>query len=76
MEASAFASGRTYVLPVGTGSVLPRMPIDGFRSESDIAAQPGVEIIPYGDVAPGPTTSAYAYSRETTTRNLYRIPLQ
>jgi eukaryotic-like serine/threonine-protein kinase len=74
-QASAFGTGRTYVLPLAAGSVLPRMPSGGFGAESEIAAEPGVEAIPYGDVAPGPTASVYAYSRETTTRNLYRIPL-
>ena len=74
-QASAFAVGRTYVLPLAPGSVLPRIPAGGFRTEAEVAAQPGVELLPYGDLAPGPTPSVYAFSRITTTRNLYRIPL-
>ncbi len=35
----------------------------------------GVTIIEAADVAPGPTSSVYAFSRETTQRNLYRIPV-
>ena len=74
-EASAFGYGRTYVLPLSQGSDLPRIPPGGFRSEAEIAAVPGVQIIELGDVAPGPSPDVYAFSRTTTTRNLYRIPL-
>ena len=74
-QASAFGVGRTYVLPLAPGSVLPRIPAGGFRTEAEVAAQPGVEVLPYGDLAPGPSPSVYAFSRITTTRNLYRIPL-
>jgi serine/threonine protein kinase len=73
--ASAFGVGRTYVIPLRSGSLLPDIPAGGFRSEAEIARLPGVEIIPYGDVALGPTRGSYAFSRETVTRNLYRIPL-
>jgi serine/threonine protein kinase len=75
-QASAFAVGRTYVLPLAPGSVLPPMPPGGYRTEGDIAAVPGVQVLPYGDVASGPSPSVYAFSRVTTTRNLYRIPLE
>jgi len=74
-QASAFGVGRTYVLPLAPGAVLPRIPAGGFQTEAELAAQPGVEVLPYGDLAPGPTPSVYAFSRITTTRNLYRIPL-
>jgi dipeptidyl aminopeptidase/acylaminoacyl peptidase len=73
--ASAFGTGRTYILPLAKGSMLPQIPSGGFRSEAELAAVPGVEILPYGDVALSPTAGVYAYSRETITRNLYRIPL-
>ena len=74
-QQSAFALGRTYVLPLSPGSVLPPLPPGGFRTEADIAALPGVEVLPHGDVALGPSPSVYAFSRITSTRNLYRIPL-
>jgi eukaryotic-like serine/threonine-protein kinase len=74
--ASAFGYGRTYVLPVEPGAVHPAIPPAGFRSEAEIAAVPGVQVIPHGDVALGPSSSVYAFSRMTTTRNLYRIPLE
>jgi serine/threonine protein kinase/Tol biopolymer transport system component len=74
-DASSFANGRTYGLPLESGSMLPRIPDGGFRSEAELAAVPGVQILPHGDFAPGPSPSVYAFSRETVTRNLYRIPL-
>jgi hypothetical protein len=73
---SAFLLGRTYVLPPAPGSVLPNIPPGGFQTEAQIAALPGVEMLPYGDVALGTTPAVYAFSRITTTRNLYRIPLR
>ena len=75
-QASAFALGRTYVLPIPRGSRLPVLPAGGFRNEAEIAAVPGVQIVEYGDVAFGPSPAVYAYSRVTTTQNLYRIPIQ
>jgi serine/threonine protein kinase len=74
--ATGFSLGRTYVLPVAPGTVLFDVPPSGFRSEAELAAAPGVEIIPHGDVALGPAPGVYAFSKVTTTRNLYRIPLE
>jgi Tol biopolymer transport system component len=73
--ASGFAVGRTYLLPRAQGSLLPAIPPGGFRTEAEVAALPGVQVLPHGDVGPGPSASVYAFSRVTTTRNLYRIPL-
>jgi Tol biopolymer transport system component len=70
-----FSDGRTYVIPLEPGRLLPEIPIDGFQSEDEIAQLPGVRVIEAADVAPGSTSSVYAYSRETTQRNLYRIPI-
>jgi len=75
-QASAFGTGRTYVLPLAKGSVLPAIPDGGFRDEQQLAAAPGVEILPYGDVTLASAPGVYAFSRVTTTRNLYRIPLR
>jgi eukaryotic-like serine/threonine-protein kinase len=74
-EQSAFAFGRTYVIPLAKGAVLPPLPAGGYRTEAEIAAIPGVIVLPHGDVAPGPSVDTYAFSRTTITRNLYRIPL-
>jgi hypothetical protein len=74
-EASAFGSGRTYVIPLPEGSMLPELPAGGFRSEQELAAIPGVEILEHADVALG-STGTYVYSQESVNRNLYRIPLR
>jgi Tol biopolymer transport system component len=69
-------TGRTYVWTVPKGSTLPPIPSGGFRTEAEIAALPGVEIIPHGDVGPSPAPNIYVFSRETVSRNIYQIPLQ
>jgi len=74
-ETSAFGSGRTYVIPLARGAILPPMPEGGFRSEADLAAIPGVRVLQIGDLAPGPTPDTYAFSKTTITRNLYRVPV-
>jgi hypothetical protein len=74
-EASAFGLGRTYVVPLPRGSILPRVPLSELRTEKDVETLPGVETLPYGDVGPGPSPAAYTFSRITTARNLYRIPI-
>jgi len=72
---AARASGRTYVIPLAPGKTLPKIPQNGFRSEAQIAALPGVRVIDAADTAPGNSPETYAFSRQTVQRNLYRIPL-
>jgi serine/threonine protein kinase len=72
---TALASGRTYVIPLAPGNLLPKIPRDGFRSASEIAALPGVRVIEAADMGPGSSPETYAFSRQTVQRNLYRIPL-
>lgn len=74
-EASGFAFGQTYVLPLVRGSYLSRVPPGGFQTEAELASVPNVVILPHSDLAPGPSPAVYAFSRTTITRNLYRIPL-
>jgi serine/threonine protein kinase len=71
----AFASGHTYVIPLPPGRSFPNIPPDGFHSEAEIAALPGVRVMDVADVAPGSSPETYAFSRQTVQRNLYRIPL-
>ena len=73
---SAGAYGKTYVLPVPHGKMLPDIPAGGFPSEAAIAALPGVRVIDSADIAPGPAPDIYAFSRQTIHRNLYRVPLR
>ena len=74
-QLSAGAAGRTYVLPVLPGKVFPHLPTDGFHSEKEIAAFPGVRVIEAADVWPGSSPDVYAFSRQDVYRNLYKIQL-
>jgi len=72
----AGATGRSYGFPLSGGRMLPDIPAGGFRSQEEMAKFPGVRVIDASDIALGPTPEVYALSRETTQRNLYRIPIQ
>jgi Tol biopolymer transport system component len=67
--------GRTYIVPLAHGKMLPAIPAGGFRTETEIAALPGAHRIDSLDVTPGPRPGGYAFARETSLRNLYRIPI-
>jgi Tol biopolymer transport system component len=68
--------GRTYAMPLQSGRMLPEVPAGGFAAERQVAALAGALRIPAFDVAPGPSEEVYAYARETSQRNLYRIPIR
>jgi hypothetical protein len=67
--------GATIVVPLRGGAMLPPLPPAGIQSRADLMAIPGARLIPYQTAVPGPTSSAYAFSRINAQRNLYRIPL-
>jgi hypothetical protein len=75
-QPSAFGFGQSYVLPVDADTLLPRMPPGGFKTEAEIASVPGVQVIPYADVALSPVAGVYSFSKITVTRNLFRVPLR
>jgi hypothetical protein len=50
----------------------PKMPLDGFQSEADIAKVPGSTSVSEFD-CPGWTPEIYAFVRMTVQRNLFRI---
>jgi serine/threonine protein kinase len=66
--------GRTYIVPLPPGKILPAIPPEGFRSEQEIAGLPGARMLD-AIGAPGPTRDVYAFERRTVQRNLYRIPI-
>jgi len=67
--------GKTYIVPLPTGKILPTIPGGGFGSEQDIARLPGAHLID-AIGAPGPSRDVYAFQRRTVQRNLYRIPIR
>jgi eukaryotic-like serine/threonine-protein kinase len=72
---SAGGIGNNYVFPLSRRRMLPDIPPGGFQSEEEIARYPGVHVIDAADIAVGPTSEVYAFSKETTQRNLFRIPI-
>jgi serine/threonine protein kinase/Tol biopolymer transport system component len=74
IAAGPVRDGRTYAVPLPRGQTLPRIPEGGFRSEEEIAALPGARSIDAA-ASPGPTIEVYAFTRQTTQRNLYRVPI-
>jgi len=65
---------RTYAVPIPHGTDLPKLPSSGFQSEKELHAV-ATQVLE-GAVSPGPDSSRYTFSKETSHRNLYRIPLQ
>ncbi len=70
-----FAVGRTYIVPLPPGEALPPIPTGGFHSEDEVARLPGAHRVDISDAVPGLSPDVYAFSRGTTQRNLYRIPV-
>ncbi|MDQ6739329.1 MAG: hypothetical protein M3021_02895, partial [Actinomycetota bacterium] len=75
IDGRIMGSRKTYMLPLSPGHVLPESFFKGFPSEAEVAKLPGVGVIPFNDVAAGPTADVYAFTRPTVQRNLYRIPV-
>jgi hypothetical protein len=74
ISGGAIADGRTYVVPLRRGQAVPPLPAGGFRFEEEVTRLPGARRMDASGV-PGPTPDVYAFSRGTTQRNLYRIPI-
>src|SRR5262249_49287546 len=70
-----FDPAHSYIIPVRTGEVLPRIPQGGLHSEEELARLPGARLVDAPRLALGPSAAVYAYYRGTTQRNLYRIPI-
>lgn len=45
------------------------------QSDRNLLAFPGTQVIPEEDVFPGSSPLVYAFTRKTTRRNLYKIPV-
>jgi Tol biopolymer transport system component len=67
-------SPNSYAMPVIPSTGLPKVPPAGFERIEDFANKKMTAAIPW-DVESALGTSTYAYTRSTTRRNLYRIPL-
>jgi len=67
-------NARTYVVPIIHGGDLPKLPKSGFQSEKELRSV-ATQVLE-GSASPGPDSSRYTFSKETSHRNLYRIPLR
>ena len=67
-------NSRTYVVPIIHGSDLPKLPSSGFQSERELGTV-ATQVLQRA-ISPGPDSSRYTFSNETSHWNLYRIPLQ
>ena len=65
----------TYPLPVRPDSGLPKLPQAGFARIEDFPDAKTSGLIPW-HVQSAVNSSVYAYARENTRRNLYRLLLQ
>ena len=72
-KSSFTGNARTYVVPIPHGRDLPKLPKSGFQSEKELRAA-ATQVLD-GNIVPGPDSSRYAFSKGTSHRNLYRIPL-
>jgi Tol biopolymer transport system component len=68
------SAGRSYLVSLPPGSSFPKLPPGGLRSEEDVARLPGARRLDMSIVL-GPSPEVYAFYRDTSQRNLYRIPL-
>jgi len=71
---SFMGNERTYAVPIIHGSDLPKLPSSGFQSEKELRAV-ATQVLE-GAISSGPDSSRYTFSKGTSHRNLYRIPLQ
>jgi hypothetical protein len=57
--------------------MLPAIPAGGITSTEGVAALPGARLISEQDrPVPGPNPSTYAFTKVSTQRNIYRVPVQ
>jgi Tol biopolymer transport system component len=65
----------TYVLPTENGRGLPKLPVKGVLTAQEFKALGNVKVVPVL-VESAMTPDVYLYTRTSTRRNLYRIPIQ
>jgi eukaryotic-like serine/threonine-protein kinase len=68
------APGRTFLVTLESGSMLPRWPPQGIRSRDDLKHLRIAREIE-GWIYPSDTGSMYVFARGTTQRNIHRVPL-
>ena len=64
-----------YAIPLQAGQLLPPIPPSGLTSEETVADLPGAKLLSREAVYPGPNPSVYAFTKLTTQRNIYKVPV-
>jgi Tol biopolymer transport system component len=67
--------GKTRVVPLPPGEMLPKLPPLGMTTPDNPDLFPGSHLIERYSISPGPDPSVFAYVKTTMHRNLFRVPL-
>jgi serine/threonine protein kinase len=72
---SAWTSRETYVIPLLPGEVLPPLPPEGLQSVGQVSQLRGAQAVPQERAFVSDDPAVYAFMRNTTHRNIYRVPV-
>jgi serine/threonine protein kinase len=67
--------GVTGLFPLKNQSMFPPLPQSGVNTRADLTKIPGVQIVSTQTVSPAPDGTSYAFVKQESRWNLYRIPL-
>jgi Tol biopolymer transport system component len=65
----------TGLIPLKNKSMLPSLPREGVRTQADLMKIPGVRLVSSEEVSPAPDGASYAFVKQESRWNLYRIQL-
>jgi hypothetical protein len=68
--------GKTRVVPLPPGEMLPKLPPSGMQALDEPDLFPGSYLVGAYGISPSLDPSVYAYVKTTMHRNLFRIPLR
>lgn len=68
-------NGMTGVIPLKNKAMLPPLPPEGVRTRADLVKVPGVQVVDSLSASPAPDGASYAFTKQESRWNLYRITL-
>jgi serine/threonine protein kinase len=68
-------NGMTGVIPLKNKAMLPSLPPAGIRTRAELMKVPGVQVVDSVSVSPAPDGSGYAFMKQESRWNLYRVVL-
>ena len=74
-DTSESTEGLTVAIPLPPGKLLPDLPVSGITSRADRLNLPGIQVLPRGNLRPGPDPSTFVFTKHEFQGNLFRIPL-